>query len=461
MVTLSDESPALYAVRVSKGKWKMARHLMRLDEALVRASYEPDQRVIVQMPPRHGKSSLGSIYFPSWYRRKFLDRNIMMWSATSALASKFSNNVRATCRLPLDDRIHAWERWKVEGTPPDEAEFYAAGIGSGATMGSGFHLGIIDDYHRHLDDALSETIRRKQQQWYLTAGPNTRAEPGASIIVIATRWHRHDLIGFILEQAKQTGEKWQVISMPAIGTDGAALWPERWPKEELLKRKRSFEKSGYPWMWEALYQQKPPETIDTIWDPAYFGDHVMFDHDVPKDQILMKMLVLDPSVGHHKKTDYSAIVHLTVTKNGHLWVEADLDRRDVSKQIDALLQWSREKDTPLIGVEYQGFAAVLKELFFKRCQELNYLPLIKGIATQQDKRLRINALITPYLSRGYIHFRDNSPSISLLLEQLRGFPSHQYDDGPDALAMSIQLAQHVAENGIGGDLLGSAEVISA
>ena len=84
---------------------------------------------------------------------------------------------------------------------------------------------------------------------------------------MATRWHREDLIGLAKTSEDFTGERWEVLTMPAIAGEGdqlgrepgEALWPERWPAEKLEATRRRLVGRGYPWLWEALYGQKPPE----------------------------------------------------------------------------------------------------------------------------------------------------------------------------------------------------------
>lgn len=444
---IDDSSPGIWATQKSEGRWKMAKHLSVLDQCLVRATYEPGYRFVVQMPPRHGKSTLSSMYFPAWYRRKFPRRNIILWSATARLAQRFSTHARELCGLPLDEKTHSWENWKVYNTPPNEGEYYAAGIGGGGTMGAGAHLALIDDYHRSVEDALSETIRQKQQEWFL-AGCVTRLEPGASLGIIATRWHRDDLIGFALRMAEDMGEKWDVIKMKAIQDDGTALWPERWPIELLEQERRRKTLTGYPWMWDALYQQEPPDVLDSEWDPLYFRRQIMFEDWPTPNRTRFELLMLDPSVGKNERADYSAIVKMAVTMDDQIWIDADIKRRDGERQVDDLLAWSIRDRISLIGIEFNGFQGVLQAPFERRCKELQHYPLLHGINSKQDKVMRIREAITPFLSRGMLRFRINSPGVALLLEQLRGFPSHRFFDGPDALAMGIQMAQHFTQFGV-------------
>jgi hypothetical protein len=87
-------------------------------------------------------------------------------------------------------------------------------------------------------------------------------------------------------------------------------------------------------------------------------------------------------------------------------------------------------------------------MFKRRCRELDYWPHVHAIVSTKEKRMKIRAAITPFLSQGALHFRRRSPGMNLLLEQLRQFPGHKYDDGPDALAMGLELCTHLRNYGL-------------
>jgi predicted phage terminase large subunit-like protein len=422
---------------------------MAIDRELHDLAAGRNKRLIIQMPPRHGKSELCSKYFPAWYLGTFPERNVILTSATDELACDFSVAARdllsefghlfgTTLR---SDRASA-QRWQTTGN----GGLRAAGVG-GAIMGRGADLLIIDDYFRNIEEALSETIRRKMYQWYLTTS-RTRLSPQGAQIIIATRWHYNDLIGEVLKTAAITGEEWRVVSFPAIGTDGAALWPEQWPLSLLEPQKRSYYESGYPWMWEALYQQVPPETLDSEFLPEYFRD-VMCD-DWPADRQIC-VVALDPSLGESDKSDFSAFVAVCKGNDGLYYIDANIDRRPSSQMVEHGCQWMKRIKPDAFGCEKNQFQRLLLPLFEERLDELKMtMTQVYGINNTSrgsrfadQKRTRIRSL-TNLLATGKLRFR-RSPGTSLLLEQLKGFPAHKHDDGPDALEMAIRLAEELLD----------------
>lgn len=434
--------------------WRMARHLAELDRNLCDLAAGRVKRLVVEMPPRHGKSELCSKYFPAWYLGSFPERNIILTSATDDLAMDFS----ASARDLLKEHGHLWgvrlrddrssvQRWQTSSG----GGLRAAGVGGGI-MGRGADMLIIDDYFKNVEVALSKRRREKLYEWYLSTS-GTRLMPGGAVLIIATRWHKDDLIGCVLREAEQTGEEWRVVSFPAISGDGAALWPEQWPLPTMRAKEATYVASGYPWMWRALYQQQPPELLDVKWEAGYFED-VGFDKWPADDETLWKVLALDPSLGKSRDADYSAFVKAAACTDGFVYVDADLDRRDVRKIAVAGLEHCREWSPDCWAMETNGFAA-LEDLV----QEMNSgaLPVNTAKITQHaNKRDRIELGLTTLLANKRLRFKNGSGGAALLVEQLRGFPAHEHDDGPDALEMAIRVIRKLSTEGMQGEPLPEA-----
>jgi predicted phage terminase large subunit-like protein len=423
----------------------MARHLSILDAQLCELASGRIKRLIVQMPPRHGKSELCSKYFPAWYLGTLPERKVIMTSATDELAMDFSMAARdliaehgpSMFGVQLRDDRASMQRWELT----HGGGLRAAGVG-GAIMGRGADLLIIDDYCKDVEAALSDTQRRKVHQWYLSTS-STRLSPQGAVLIIATRWHHRDLIGSLLADAESSGEQWKVVSFPAIGDDGAALWPEQWPAEVMQAKRAQYYASGYPWMWEALYQQQPAEVLDAEWPLSYF-DNIRFDQWPHASELVWKVLAVDPSVGGSSKADYSAIVALALGKDGLLYIDADIARRDILVLVDTVLAYHKAFVPDVLGVEVNGFQA-LAELIVERNRGL--MPPVARVHQHRDKIARIRVGLTPLLAHGKLRFKSGSPGINLLLEMLRGFPSHKFDDGPDALEIAVRVLRQLESQG--------------
>ncbi len=252
-------------------RFQFYQHIDKLIGVLQRVADGEIDRLMVFMPPRHGKSETVSRLFTAYYLQRYPERWVGINSYGDALASTLSRNARdhyvsAGGSLRVDaSAMHHWETRKGGG-------LWAAGVG-GPITGKGFHLGLIDDPLKNAEEAASETLRAKQEDWYRSTF-YTRAEPGAAIVIIQTRWHMDDLSGWLL--ASEGGEDdepegWHIVSMPAVAdgsperwpasctveaderAEGEALCPERYPLAKLRKLARRLG----DYFWSALYQQRP------------------------------------------------------------------------------------------------------------------------------------------------------------------------------------------------------------
>jgi predicted phage terminase large subunit-like protein len=232
------------------------RHLTYLQYQLDRVTDGEVKRLIIQMPPRHGKSETATVRYPIYRLNMDPELRVIVGAYNATLAGKFSRKARRIAQqagMPLSDERAAVEDWET----PDGGGFRAVGVGGGVT-GQGGDLIIIDDPVKSREEAESEVYREKVWNWY-TDDLYTRLEPGGSLILIMTRWHMDDLAGRIL--ASEDGPNWTVVNLPALAIEndplgrnpGEALCPERYDEPALA----SIRAVMTPYSWAALYQQDP------------------------------------------------------------------------------------------------------------------------------------------------------------------------------------------------------------
>lgn len=253
----------------------IARHL----EAVERGDIT---RLMITMPPRHGKSMLASEFFPAWYLGRNPDHYVVTATYAQDLADDFGRKVKNQIEdegfkaifpgVGLADDSKSAKRFHIDGMGDGGYEhgttqrgaFYAVGIG-GPLTGRGAHLLLIDDPVKNREDADSEVIRKKTMDWY-TSTAYTRLMPGGRIVVIQTRWHEADLSGWLLEEHGH--EDWTLLNLPAISDTGEPLWPEQYPLESLERIKRALP----PRDWSALYQQRPQPDEGTFFKREWLGE---------------------------------------------------------------------------------------------------------------------------------------------------------------------------------------------
>lgn len=249
-----------HAEKVTRGKWKAARHQRLIAEKVVELLRSGGGVLIVEMPVRHGKSEFCSRRLPTWFLDSFPERQVMLATYEAEFAASWGRKVRndllehqedLQVRLAFDST--AANDWRTT----EGGGMSTAGVG-GAFTGKGGHLLIVDDPFKNSEQALSESYREKVWDWYRSTF-RTRFEPGAVCVIPMARWHEDDLSGRL--QRDPGGDRLEVLRLPGeaeaddpLGRkEGEPLWPERFDLKALEALKLSI---GEFW-YAALVQQRP------------------------------------------------------------------------------------------------------------------------------------------------------------------------------------------------------------
>lgn len=86
--------PAGLAGYATQGRWVLAPHLELLNRKLVELAAGRIRRLLVTMPPRHGKSETCSVYLPAWYLGSYPERRVILSSYESDFAASWGRRVR-------------------------------------------------------------------------------------------------------------------------------------------------------------------------------------------------------------------------------------------------------------------------------------------------------------------------------------------------------------------------------
>jgi predicted phage terminase large subunit-like protein len=176
---------------------------------------------------------------------------------------------------------------------------------------------------------------------------------------------------------------------------------------------------------------------------SYFGESIWCERMPDPRNVRLRVMALDPSKGKSDKADYSAFVLVTVDADHVMWVEADLQRRDVQRIIDDGLELARRFRPDVFAVEANQFQEVLYDIFQERSRKRNDSLPLWAVTNSLNKLTRIRTTLTPHLARGDFRFLRGSPGTELLVKQLMAFPHHEYDDGPDALEMAVKMIKRL------------------
>jgi hypothetical protein len=181
-------TPAVFARHAGRGRWEYAPHLRLIDNELVRA-LDGNLRLIIEMPPRSGKTELVSRALPAWLLGVRPSWQVILASYESDFAAEHGAKARdllaefgpSLFGVRVNTASNARDRWDILGTP---GAMRTAGIG-GAITGKGAHVAIVDDPVKGAEQADSATMREKVWRWW-QANLVTRLEPNGSLIVIMT-----------------------------------------------------------------------------------------------------------------------------------------------------------------------------------------------------------------------------------------------------------------------------------
>ena len=194
-------------------------HQIYLYERLRKITTGECKRLMIFMPPRHSKTETVSVRYSAYMLKRNPKLNIILGSYNQKLANRISRRVRRVIenKVELSKERCAAEEWETK----QGGGVRAVGVGAGVT-GFGAGLIIIDDPVKGRAHAESTAFRETCLDWF-NDDIYTRQEPGAAIILIQTRWHDDDLAGHLLKEMKEPGgEKWEVVSLPALAEGEAA-----------------------------------------------------------------------------------------------------------------------------------------------------------------------------------------------------------------------------------------------
>lgn len=291
--------------------------------ALMKIERREIKRLIIEMPPRHGKSEMATIKFPAWYLGRHPDHEIITASYSSDLARKFGAQCRDLMSEPaykltfpqviLKQDTQAKDFWQTR----EGGGYMAVGVGGPAT-GSGANLFLIDDPTKNAEEADSEVYREKVWDWY-THVARTRLEKDGVIVIICTRWHSDDLVGRILERETGGGEKWHRVTFPAIAENiekyrdpGDALWPAKYNEKALADTRYEIGERA----WFCTPSETPIVMADSTQkriSEVKPGDEIMgFIHGNSK---VNRTKVVKSKVLH--VMNKRAVVNTLITKFGH------------------------------------------------------------------------------------------------------------------------------------------------
>ena len=424
----------------------VGKHHRILADMLMAIESGDKDRVCVNIPPRHGKSQLVSIFYPAWFLGRNPNKKVMMVSHTTDLAVDFGRKVRnliatdaysaifPTVRLAQDSKSAG--RWNTNAG----GEYYACGIGS-ALAGRGADLLLIDDPHSEQDVINGNFIVFEKAYEWFTFGARTRLMPGGRVAIIQTRWHMDDLTGRVVRDMSKNdrSDQYEVVEFPAIlevlnpKTNKHVekpLWPEFFDLEALLRTKASMP----AFQWNSQYQQQPTAEEAALIKRDWW--QIWDQENPPKCEYVI--MSLDSAAETHNRADYTALTTWGVffyeeTNAYNIILLNSIKKRMEFPELKemALEEYSEWQPDSFIVEKKSSGGALYQEMRRMGVPVTEYTPH-RGSG---DKLARLNS-VADIVSSG-ICWVPATRWAEEVVEEIAGFPFMSHDDLVDSTVMAL------------------------
>lgn len=406
-------------------------------------------RLLIQAPPRSGKSELFSRRFPAWAFGQNPDLQMIAASYSSDLSSRMNRDVQRI----IDDETYkdifpetslnnqnvqtvagkALRNSEIFEIVGNKGAYRSAGVGGGIT-GMGADIAIIDDPVKDAKEANSQTVRDSVWDWYTTTF-YTRLSPKSGILLGMTRWHEDDLAGRLLNEMKADGDQWRVVSFPAIAEqdedyrkEGDALHPERYDLTHLSKIRKAVGTQT----WNALYQQRPSSKGGDIIKGKWFKRYSI----APRFKRVI--IAADTAQKTKEHNDYSVFIVAGLCRDGGIYIIDLIRGKWEAPELEAKLSdtFNRYKSQGVNNVYIEDKSSGTS--LIQTIQRKRSMP-IKGVQVDADKYTRVLG-VQGYIESGYVYLPDDAEWVAEFIDECEKFTatdSHKNDDQVDTLVMAI------------------------
>ena len=405
--------------------------------------YESDDEVlVVNLPPRHGKSRTAGL-FVEWVLGKNQSEKIMTGSYNETLSTMFSKNVRNSIQEEKADKDKlvysdvfpgvrikrgdgAMNLWSLEGGYNN----YLATSPGGTATGFGCSVLMIDDLIKNAEEAYNENVLEKHWEWF-TNTMLSRLEEGGKIIIIMTRWATGDLAGKALNHFKEEGKACREIRMKALQDDGTMLCKEILSLRSYKMKVRAMGES----IASANYQQEPIDIKGVLYKelktyeklPPYFEHIINYTDTADEGDDYLCSICAGVFQGE------AYILDVIYTQDGMEVTEPLTAKFLVDNKVNASLIESNNGG--------KGFARNVIRIIWEKfkTKAVN----IKWFHQSQNKKARILTNSTFVMNHIYfpIMWRNKWPEFYKAITSYQKEGKNIHDDGPDGITGIAEICQ--------------------
>jgi len=418
-------------------------------DLLQRVERGEENRVIIQLHPRIGKSELVSRRFPAWFTGRDPYRQVIVGSYNDSLAQEFGREVREIMRTSFYQQVFPGVRLRKGSQSVDRLQTEDGGMlafmGVGSSIvGRGADLLVLDDPIKNEEEARSQTSRDKLWDWFRRVAMTRLMGSAARVVICMQRWHEDDLVGRLINPDNphydpEEAKKWTVVEFPALienqedkdrdalGRDfGEVLWPN-FLTREFLEGQRRLDPEGF----QALYQGRP-----TPPEGAFFkAEHLKTYGPGELPANLVYYAASDHAVSLEQNRDRTCMGVVGVDEDDNIWVLPDLVWRqmDSDEQVDSMLHLMQRYSPLFWWAERGHISKSIGPFLHRRMQEeRTYINIIEKTPAR-DKQTRAQS-IQARAAMGKVYFPRFAHWWQDAKEELLHFPHGTHDDFVDFLA---------------------------
>lgn len=444
----------------SLSSYKAKRHHQALAAALEEVAKGNIKRLIISMPPRHGKTELCCVRFIPWYLAKFHGKSAIYATYNENLAKDKGAEVRGVIQEPSFKQVFPdfklSKGGKAQGRLRTENKNAAYFVGRGGSItGRGGDLIVVDDLFKNDEEADSPAMREKVWKWFTGTIMNRFMTDSGVMILVMTRWHEDDVIGRITDPenpnySEEIAKGWDIINIPAEAEQGdilgrkvgEALWPERFGLRYLAEQKALSARR-----YSCLFQGNPSPDVGIFFLRKWVQ---YYDPGKLRHEGLRKYGACDLSVGTKeqiragKQADRSALIVFGIDENDDVYVlDAIINRERSDVNVEHMIGLMKFHK-PISWFTYQDqITGSVGPFLFKRMREMRvycHVDEHPSTGSKQQKAQPFKARMAMqkvYFPKGKFWAND-------IIDELIRFPGGKNDDCVDACALFGQaLDTHI------------------
>jgi predicted phage terminase large subunit-like protein len=414
-------------------------------EEVERAAY---RRVMINVGPRQGKTTLASRMFPAWYIGRHPDRSLIIATYNEHYSWDLGRAVRDVMVTPQYRQVFPHVEIKVGACAVNRIEttqggvIFAVGRGSSIT-GRGAHCILLDDPIKDRTEADSIITRERLWVWYNQVLRTRLMDDTGTIVIIQTRWTEDDLVGRLIDPLNayyqvDEAKQWRKIDLPALAEEndllgravGEPLWPERFSKQ-YLEEIRTSDPRGFA----ALYQGRPAPREGAFFKAADLVPYSRMD-EMPSFNKMRFYGASDHAVATTQASDKTCLMVVGVDERDHIWIMPDLvwGRYDSAQAVESMVALMKKYKPAFWWAERGAIEKSIGPFLRKRMVERQVFCALDPITPASDKQQRAQPM-QARCSMKFVRFPVFARWWAEGQDQILKFPHASKDDLVDTLSL--------------------------